>query len=144
DKTSRAAERTTRVKDAARASPRATAGKIRDIKALPGLWDHGVKPPAGSQRKFTANTRIRKIPSQKDGVAMPIWAKAVAKRSAALPRRRAAKSPKGTPTAMANASAMAVRGSVTRSRSAIKLQTGTPYTSDVPRSNRSKSDNHRA
>src|SRR5690606_8573482 len=76
DKTSRAAERTMRVEDAARASPRAWAGKVRDMKALPGLWDHGVKPPAGSQRKFTANTRMRKIPSQKDGVAMPIWAKA--------------------------------------------------------------------
>ena len=56
-------ERTSRIMIGARYSPRHTAGRMRLRKP--------ERPDTGTSRDQTANTRIRRMPSQNVGMAWP-------------------------------------------------------------------------
>ena len=86
---------------AAKPQPSAMAGRTME-SAEP-------VPSAGSSRSFTANSRIRRIASQKYGIATPSTDTPVASLSATPPGRTPAMIPSGMPTPSATTSAAIVR-----------------------------------
>ena len=63
------------------------------------------QPPAGSQRKVTANSRISSGATTNFGIARPSPAPNISRRSVQRPARNAAQVPSGMPTASASSSA---------------------------------------
>ena len=79
-------------------------------------------PPGGNQPRRTAKNCMARMPSQKAGWR-PAWEKPRMILSAVLPRRLAAKAPRGMATAMARKMAMAARGRVTGKAAAYESAT---------------------
>jgi len=85
------------------------------------------RPKLGSHFKVTANSKISRMPIRKVGSDTPISEIAISAWDARLPRRNAAKTPIGTPTASAMKAAHSDNSSVAGSRSAMREETLRPW-----------------
>src|SRR5690606_3356398 len=128
-------DRVTRMTLAKLNSPNVKQGRIKCC--------HVPKPPAGSQRRLTAKSKINKRPDQKTGMEMPNKETTVARWARHELRPVAADTPMGTPTATAPPRLSTIRANVLGRREKISVMTGSLVRSDVPKSPRTKSPVYR-
>jgi hypothetical protein len=112
-----------RIVSAARLAPSVTAGRIRNLK-----WSqakaNALEPPDGSQRRWTANSAISRIPSQKFGIDSPSSDRRRAPVSTGPLRRVAESTPSGIAITTDTRSAASVSSRVSGKRSRISSRTG--------------------
>jgi len=94
----------------------------------------GIRPPTGNTPRFTAKTRISRMPNQKPGSDTPNSETADSARSSQESRFTAAATPSGTATATATSSATSVSSMVAGRRSAMTSKTGRRWKKEMPKS----------
>ncbi|MNI52718.1 hypothetical protein D3C73_1075210 [compost metagenome] len=110
---------------AACGAARATAGRIRALKAGQKPALQPGNPPAENQPRFIENSRISSMAIQKLGRATPTCVTPIRPVSTAVPLRLAAMTPMGRATSSDRTVAIRASGADTARRSAIRPPTGT-------------------
>ena len=110
----------------------------RIVARLRRQSSHGATyPEAGSQPRWTANSSMSMIPSQKCGTDRPESARTLAATAIGLPWRTAAMMPVGMPITSAIAIEQTASSTVTGSLAAMSCDTGILFRIDSPKSPRS-------